>query len=146
MSKPVTTFREASGRYDSTGPGRALSYARERLEDLTDRDLTARAIATLQARGDYDPQVHSDPGKYPPLTGDERLEVLALGELLARHYRHPVHVDEEQARQAYRQWAEGQHRLWRYYDGRFGLGPAEYAAAVRRAAEADNQAQAEAGQ
>ena len=73
------------------------------------------------------------PGKYPPLTVAEHLEVLALGERIARYYRHPSQVDKavkagasweqiaaatgttaEAARAAYREWAEGQHstRAW----------------------------------
>ena len=124
------------------------------IRGLDNRDLSARAIATLQARGTYDPQQHGDADKYPPLTAEEHLEVLAAGELLARHYRHPALVhyavlagaswpqvaaatgsDEATARQAYRQWADGQHRLHADYEGKFGLDAVEHAAALRRTAE-----------
>ncbi len=76
---------------------------------------------------------------------DERLELLANGEVLARYYRHPAtlaHAVEagasweqigaargasaEQARRDYREWAEGQHDLWTGKwggePGRCGLG------------------------
>ena len=80
---PATTYEQAQATY------RCTSDARERFEELDNRDLSARAIATLQARGTYDPQQHGDADKYPPLTAEEHLEVLAAGELLARHYRAP---------------------------------------------------------
>jgi hypothetical protein len=137
--------------------------ARERYEELANRDVTVRALATLQARGSYDPQRHGDPKECLPLTAGEHLEILAAGELLARHYRHPAQVHravlagaswpqiaaatgtgEAAARQAYRQWAKGQHRLYADFDGDFGMGPAEYAAALRRAAE-PAEPEAEAG-
>src|SRR2546430_6081694 len=90
-------------------------------------------------------------GDSPPLTTAEHLELLALGEALARHYRHPVQVhhavlagatwqqvaaatggDRDQARRAYRAWAEGQHRLRQDFPGgTIGLGDDEYAAAVK---------------
>ena len=91
---------------------------------------------------------------------DEHLEVLATGEVVARMYRHPANVDraleagatweqvadaldcdQAQARQDYRKWAEGQHRLWagEYGDGgKFGMNDAEYAAALARADVAAN--------
>ena len=90
----------------------------------------------------------------------ERLELLANGEVLARYYRHPAtlaHAVEagasweqiaaargtsaEQARQDYREWAEGQHGLWTGKwggePGRSGLDDAGYAEAIARAAEPD---------
>jgi hypothetical protein len=96
-----------------------------RYEQLTDRNLMARSIATLQARGKYDEDNHPDPGKYQPLTVAEHLEMLALGEAIAFYYRHPAGVDDA-ARAAYREWAEGQHRY-------AGMGDDEYAAAIKRA-------------
>ena len=89
---------------------------------------------------------------------DERLELLANGEVLARYYRHPAMLDRaveagatweqigaacgtsaDQARQYYREWAEGQHNLWTGKwggePGRSGLDDAGYAAAIARAAE-----------
>jgi hypothetical protein len=38
----------------------------------------------------------------------------------------------DQARVDYREWAEGQHDLLSYGDGRFGISDAEYAAAIER--------------
>jgi hypothetical protein len=48
--------------------------------------------------------------------------------------------DEATARQAYQQWADGQHRLYTDYEGNFGLGPAEHEAALRRAADPEAEA------
>jgi hypothetical protein len=89
---------------ESASPPRALTYyqaeanyrctidARERFEELTNRDLMVRAYATLKACGSYDPQRHGDADKYQPLTAGEHLEILAAGEMLARYYRHPALV------------------------------------------------------
>ncbi len=164
VAKPIRTFNDAAHRYSSTGPGTALSYARERFEDLTYRDLSVRSIAKLKARGEYDPVSHSYGANLAPLTGDERLEVLALGELLARYYRHPaemhhaiasgaawadiaeaVNGKEDQVRHDYVRWANGQHQLWLDYDGKFGMSHAEHSAAIQRATEPDAPPQIEAG-
>ena len=75
--------------------------------------------------------------------------MLALGERIARYYRHPSQVDkavkagaswaqiaaatgttEDAARAAYREWAEGQHKY-------AGMGDDEYAAALKRAGGTD---------
>ncbi len=136
------------------GGNRGIIEARERFDELTSRDLSVRAYATLKARGTYDPARHGDVGKYQPLTAAEHVEVLAVGEVLARYYRHPASVDravkagaswpqiaeavgsdEAQARQQYREWAHGQHRLYVRYEGKFGMDHAEYAAAIKRASE-----------
>ena len=112
-----------------------------RYEELTDRNLMARSIAVLQARGEYDKDKHPDPGEYQPLTMAEHVEMLALGEAIAFYYRHPSQVDravragatwaqiaavtsssEDAARAAYREWAEGQHKY-------ASMGDVEYAAA-----------------
>jgi hypothetical protein len=122
-----------------------------RYEELTDRNLMARSIATLQARGEYDKDKHPDPAEHPPLTVAEHLEMLALGEAIAFYYRHPAGVDHavragatweqiaaarnttgDAARAAYREWAEGQHKY-------AGLGDAEYAAAIEAADEGGGQ-------
>ena len=122
-----------------------------RYEELTDRNLMARSIATLQARGEYDKDKHPDPGEYQPLTAAEHLEMLALGEAIAFYYRHPSQVDgavragatwaqiaaarnttPEAARAAYREWADGQHTY-------AGMGDDEYAAALRAAGEGGGQ-------
>ena len=120
-----------------------------RYEELTDRDLMARVIAGLQARGEYDEDKHPGPEEYPPLTVGEHLEMLALGEAIAFYYRHPAGVGHavragatweqiaaarnttaEAARAAYREWAEDQHKY-------AGMGDAEYAAALERGRRAD---------
>jgi hypothetical protein len=142
------TYREADGI------DRDIVKAQARYEDLTDRDLYARSRAVLEARGEYDPAKHG--AAVPePLTASERLELLASGEVLARYYRHPVtlaHAVEagasweqiatargasaEQARQEYREWAEGQHGLWTGKwggePGQSGLDDAAYTEALRR--------------
>ena len=125
----------------------SLPDQRARYEELTDRNLMARSIATLQARGEYDKDKHPDPGEYQPLTVAEHLEMLALGEAIAFYYRHPAGVHDavkagatweqiaaarnttpEAARAAYREWAEGQHTY-------AGMDDAEYAAALEAAQE-----------
>ena len=63
-----------------------------RYQALNDRDAMARAIATLQARGEWNDDRSLNPEDYPPLTAAEHLEMLALGEVMARHYRHPAQV------------------------------------------------------
>jgi hypothetical protein len=94
------------------------------------------------------------PASTPPLTAAEHLEVFALGEVLARHYRHPAYVDqavkagtswpqiaeaigsdEAQARQQYREWADGQHDLYLSYKRQLGMDDPEHAAAIERASE-----------
>ena len=120
-----------------------------RYRELADRDVMARAIATLGARGTYQPSEHVNEEEFPPLTVPELLEMLALGEVIARYYRHPSHVDHavrvgatweeiaaatdmtpNAARTAYREWAEGQHTY-------AGMSDAEYAAALKLADRED---------
>jgi hypothetical protein len=144
----ATTYWEAQADYRSTFD------MRERFEELTTRELLARSYATLKARGTYEPRKHGDASKHQPLTATEHLEILALGEAIARYYRHPARIDEAvkagaswaqiadavgsdeaQARRAYREWADGQHRLHADYEGKFGMNEAEHAAAIRRACE-----------
>ena len=130
-----------------------------RYQALNDRDTMSRAIATLQARGEWNDDRSLNPEDYPPLTAAEHLELIALGEVIARHYRHPALVhhavlagatweqiaaatggDADQARQAYGQWAEGQHRLRQDFPGgTIGLGDDEYAAALKAAGEGGGQ-------
>ena len=149
-ARPVT-------HWDVTSNGRTWLDARDRYDELTQRDLSARARAILVARGEYDPEKHgsSDPA---PLTLDEHLEVLANGEAVARVYRHPVQLDhavkagatwqqiadatgtsEDKAREDYREWAEGQHRLSEHYEGRFGMGDQEYREALARTEESPDR-------
>jgi hypothetical protein len=122
----------------------------DRYRELADHDLMARSIATLKARGTYEPSKHVNDEMFPPLTVAEHLEMLSLGERIARYYRHPSQVDkavragatweqiaaatgttEDAARAAYREWADGQHRL--HAGGYGGLDDDEYAAAVKAA-------------
>jgi hypothetical protein len=143
---------------ESTGAGRTWLDARDRYDELTQRDLLARARAKLRARGEYDPARHGTGPDPEPLPLHEHLEVLANGEVVARVYRHPGQVhhaleagatwkqiadatgtDEARARQEYREFADGQHRLWQAYEGRWGLDDAEYAAAVARAGQDDGE-------
>jgi len=131
------TYHEASG---GNLPDQIARY-----HELSERDLMAGSIATLKARGTYVPNEHVNEERFPPLTVAEHLEMLALGEVIARYYRHPAQVDkavragatwqqiagatgttEEAARAAYREWAEGQHKY-------AGMGDAEYVAAIERA-------------
>ncbi len=49
----LVTYWLAQGGY------RGIIQARERFDELTSRDHSARAIATLKARGTYDPAKHS---------------------------------------------------------------------------------------
>jgi hypothetical protein len=147
-SEPAITYSQAQDAYPST------IQARERFDELTNRGLSVRAYATLKARGTYDPAKHGDADRHQPLTAAEHLELLAVGEILARHYRHPALVhqavqagvtwpqiaeavgsDEMEARNKYREWAECQHHLHTWYEGKFGLNDADYATAIRRAAE-----------
>jgi hypothetical protein len=119
----------------------------DRYRELADRDMTARSITTLQAHGEYDEEKARilPIGKYQPLTAAEHLEMLALGEAVAFHYRHPSGVDRavragatweqiaaarnttaEAARAAYREWVEGQHQY-------AGMSDDDYGAAIARA-------------
>lgn len=139
--------------YLTPGPGRTWLDARDRYHELTQRDLMARSIATLKARGEYDPVKHGSDG-HAPLTLGEHLEVLANGEVVARVYRHPYQVhdalgagatweqiaeaagtEEAKLRAEYREFAEGQHRLWLDGGGRWGLDDAKYAEALARAGD-----------
>ena len=141
MTNPLT-YREASD-------GNIVDQI-DRYRGLADRDVMARSIATLKARGTFEPNEHVNEEKFPPLTVAEHLEMLALGERIARSYRHPSQVDravkagaswaqiaaaagttEDAARAAYREWAEGQHRL--HAGGYGGLDDEEYAAAIEAA-------------
>ena len=152
-ARPVTYWQ-------ATGNGRTWMDARDRYDELTQRDLHARSIATLKARGKYDPEKHGD-DDVKPLALREHLEVLANGEAVSRVYRHPYQVhqaleagatweqiaeatgtDEARSRQEYREFAEGQHLLHQHYEGKWGLNDAQYQAAIARA---EPQREAEAG-
>jgi hypothetical protein len=128
-----------------------LTDVLNRYQELNDRDSMARSIAALQARGTWNADGSIRPEDYPPLTAAEHLELIALGERLARYYRHPVLVHHavlagatweqlaaatgttaDAARAAYAEWAEGQHRLRQDFPGgTIGLGDDEYDAAMK---------------
>jgi hypothetical protein len=118
-----------------------------RYSELARHDALARAIAIGKARGTYEPNEHVNEEKFPPLTLAGHLEMLALGERIARYYRHPSQVDhalkagatwaqiaaatgttDQDARSAYREWVEGQHKYALMSD-------AEYAAALEAAGD-----------
>ncbi len=161
--RPAQTDAEATeaqerpvSYYLTPGPGRTWLDARDRYHELTQRDLHARSIATLKARGDYDPAKHGS-DDVAPLTLREYLEVLANGEVTARVYRHPYQLhqaleagatwhqiaeatgtEEAQLRVEYREFAEGQHRLWAedsLTGIRLGMDDAQYAEALARAGD-----------
>jgi hypothetical protein len=157
MTRPpvnALTYAEAS---DVLNP----VTARERYEELTERDLCARTAALLRQRGEFDPANagHQLIGEREPLNVAEQLELMAAGEVLARYYRHPAMLDRavragatweqigaargtsaDQARNDYREWADGQHSLLSYGDGRFGMSDDEYAKAIARADDPRNTA------
>lgn len=71
--------------------------ADERFSELSQRDLSARAATILRERGEFDPENnlgHRELAEAEPLTARERLEHMAIGEVLARHYRHPAMLDQ----------------------------------------------------
>ncbi len=150
--RPVT-YDDASRRY---GPGRHA--ARERHDELSMRDTLARAYAKLRASGEYDPGKHG-PGGTEPLSAAEHLELLATAEYLARAYKPSFEVDralragatweqvadalgtdEAMARVEYRAWADGQHDMLTWTEGRLGMSDAEYAEVLARAGEPDPRA------
>src|SRR5216683_1380903 len=139
---PVTYHKASGGN---------LADQINRFRELAEHDALARAIVTGKARGTYEPNKYVNEDRYPPLTVAGHLEMLALGEVLARYYRHPARVhaailagatweqiaaatgtSPDLARQAYRDWAEEQHRLRQQFpDEIIGLGDEEYAAALK---------------
>jgi hypothetical protein len=154
----TTTVAENPVSYYLTpGPGQTWLDARNRYDELTQQDLSVRAIAALKARGEYDPAKHGSVTP-APLTLRERLEVLANGEVVARVYRHPYQVhhaleagatweqiasatgtDEAKVREEYQAFAEGQHRLWLDDDGKWGMDDDGYAVAIARASKEAEQ-------
>jgi hypothetical protein len=141
---------------ESVYRGSLLTAGRERYDELTDRDLSASTAARLRERGEVDPgnPGHQAIAAKQPLSADEYLERMAIGEALARYCRHPAMLDDaakagaswervgaargtsaDQARQDYREWADGQHHLPTWTEGRFGMSGAEYAEAIARTAE-----------
>jgi hypothetical protein len=144
---PPVTYNAVAQRY---GPGR--HDARQRYHELATRDCLHRAHAKLRATGQYDPARHGT-ADTEPLTAAEHLELLATAEYLSRSYKPVPEVDhalragaswaqvagalgtdEPAARAAYRAWADGQHDLLAWTEGRLGMSDAEHAAAIQRAA------------
>jgi hypothetical protein len=137
-------------------PNGTLRAHLARWEELSERDLTTRSIATLKARGDYDPERHPDATSYPPLTLEERLELQAISEAIARYVRHPAEVhraamagatwvqmgqavgqEPERVLQDYQAWANGQRHLRQIAGGELGLTEEEFAEAIAKAGGAD---------
>ncbi|MEU0517348.1 hypothetical protein [Streptosporangium sp. NPDC006007] len=121
------------------------------ISTILERHLELHMRVTM-ARGACDPTVHGNPCR-EPLTPAEWVELLALGECIARTVRHPADVHhalqdgvswyqiaeavgqgEQEARQAYRAWADGQRNLHEHY-GDIGMPPGEHAEALIRAAD-----------
>jgi hypothetical protein len=136
------TYNDAETVYQTS-----LTAARDRYAELSDRDLNARTAALLRERGQFDPANlgHQLVAASRPLSAAEHLEHIAIGEVLARYYRHPSMLDHavkagaswyqigaargtstDQARRDYREWVEGQHNLLTWTEGRIGMNDAEY--------------------
>jgi hypothetical protein len=147
QSRPVT-YNAVSERY---GPG--TRDAQERYDELSIRDCLSCAYAKLRATGEYDPARHGA-AETEPLTAAEHLELLATAEYLSRSYKPVPEVDyalragaswaqvadalgtdEPAARADYRAWADGQHDMLTWTEGRLGMSDTEYAEAMRRATE-----------
>lgn len=141
-AKRPVTYEEASGG--------SITEQAARYAGLSERGLLTDAIAKRKAAGTYHPAAHANDANLSPLTVAERLEMLAIGENLARYYRHPALVHyavtagatwerigaaagttADAARAAYRTWADGQHQLHANTGG--GLDDDEYAAALAAA-------------
>ena len=143
------TYNDAETVYQTS-----LTAARDRYAELSDRDLSARTAALLRERGEFDPANlgHQLVAASGPLSAAEHLEHMAIGEVLARYYRHPSMLDHavkagasweqigaargtsaDQARRDYCEWAEGQHNLLTWTEGRIGRSDAGYATAIARA-------------
>jgi hypothetical protein len=144
-ARPITYNEAADGN---------LAGQIDRYRELAGHDAMARSIAILKARGTYEPSEHVNEEKFPPLTVAEHLEMLALGERIARYYQHPAQVHqavragatweqiaaaagttEAGARAAHREWADGQRRL--HADMGIGLDDAEYAAELEQAGRSE---------
>ena len=147
------TYDAAARLYE----GGRITAAEKRYYALTGRALSEHSAWMLRHRGEFDPDNpgHQLLAEAEPLSVADRLELMATGEVLARYYRHPSMLDRtvnagasweqigaarstsaDQARQDYREWAEGQHSLWTGKwggePGRSGLDDAAYADALRR--------------
>jgi hypothetical protein len=163
--------RERPLTYDRAWAEYNIDAALARHDELVSRSVSARAVTRLRERGEFDPHNagHQLLAASGPLTGAERLELIATGEVIARHYRHPSDLDHavrsgatweqigaargenaEDVRREYRAWADGQYEMWAgtgIWEGepghRFGMNDADYADAMRYAsvpAERERQA------
>jgi len=138
----------AETRSTSLDMGGSIVDSITRYDALATRESMAKAIEILKSRGTYQPNEHVNEERFPPLTVAELLEMLALGERIARYYKHPAQVHYavlagatweqiaaatgttvEDTRAAYRTWAEGQHRL--FTDIGIGMDDEAYAQALR---------------
>lgn len=145
------TYNDAQTVYQTS-----LTAARDRYDQLSDRDLSARTAALPRERGELDPANlgHQLVAASEPLSAAEHLEHMAIGEVLARYYRHPSMpghaakagasweqigaargTSADQGRRDYREWAEGQHNLLTWTEGRIGMSDAEYAEAIACASD-----------
>jgi hypothetical protein len=84
MTGPVTYNEASAGN---------IADQMDRYRELAEHDTMARSIAILKTRGTFEPSKHVNDEKFPPLTVAGYLEMLALGERIARYYRHPSQVD-----------------------------------------------------
>jgi hypothetical protein len=139
------TYNDISIRY-----GSRVWEAIERRNDLDQRWHSARAEASLKARGEWDPEKFG-PGGTMPLTLAEQLERIALDEYISRFYQPHYELDEamkagatlaqvadalgvpkEGVRARIRQWAEEQHWLLTTESAKFGMSDEDYQAVLRR--------------
>jgi hypothetical protein len=77
---------------DDEASGMPFTDVLTRYQVLANRGTMSGAIGTLRVRGQWNDDRSLDPDDYPPLTAAEHLEMLVLGEVIARHYRHPSQV------------------------------------------------------
>lgn len=145
-------------RQSDVPTGYSSHEAWTRFTALSLRDTTARAVVIGKARGtwsgtgDDEELLVKVAADNPPLTEAEHLELLVLGEYLARGLRNTGYVDralkagatwaqiaaavdqeEHELRQRYRDWADGQRRLAERRDWTVGMSAEEHAAAIARA-------------
>ncbi|MGH3287370.1 MAG: hypothetical protein ACRDPD_22225 [Streptosporangiaceae bacterium] len=144
--------------YTQAATDLAIPAARERHERLTERAMCVRSAQLLRDRGTFDPDntVHAEWAARQPLTADEHLQLVAAGEVLARHYSQPAMADRaaragasweqigaargisaEQARQDHEARAGGQYQLHTATGGRFGLAEEVHREEIQLAAELD---------
>lgn len=125
--------------YEAELPGTAR--AREHFDELSGRAFSARTVATLRDKGEFDPANHGHAllAANEPLSAREHLEMITAGTVLAKYYQHPsqVHhavragatfeqiaaaldVPVDKAVDDYADWAERQHRYGYLPDQEYG--------------------------